>query len=214
VKTVKDYILIALLGVGVAVVALMYSPVGSPHLYHNMDRISVGSSVQFYGKIENAPRQSATSAHAHTPFDNAMVSTSTINFGSSSPSSSLGSTSGNHSSHYALGMSHSIYTLKSTGGGGGGADMAFSSGGKRDNENGEGISLGAFAMPKSSSSSSFASSSPFSPKITAPYASDQGGMDPGADPTGLPLPLENDALILTVCVIIYFALKKYKCLVE
>jgi hypothetical protein len=214
VKTVKDYILFALLVVGVAVVALMYSPVGSPQLYHDTDRIGIVSSVQFYGKIENAPRQSATSAHAHTPFDNAMLPTSTISFGSSSPSNSLGSASGNHSSLYALGISHTDYTLKSSGGGGGGADMAFSSGGTRDNENGQGISLGGFSMPHSSSSSSFASSSPFSPKIAAPYATNEGGMDPGADPTSEPLPLNEDVMWWLVCAVGYIAIKKYNFLLR
>ena len=210
-ETVKDYILYSLMAVGVAVVALMYSPVGSPQFYDGDRGYEVLSSVRFDGQIVNAPSQSFSSHHAYTPFDNATVPTSTVDFGSSSSSNSAGSASGNHSSNLTLGMTQSDHTLKSRGGGGGGAGMAFSSGGTRnnDNANGQGISFGAFSMPRSSSSPSFVSSSPFSPKIAAPYATNEGGMDPGADPTSEPLPLEDDVLMLLVFAIGYFAFKKY-----
>ena len=207
-ETVKDYILYALIAVGVAVVALMYSPYGSPQLYEGDKEGDVVSSVRFDGPIVNAPRQSFSSHHAHTPFDNGLIQ-STINFRTSSSSSSVSSSSGTMSSHYSMGVSQHDYTLKSSGGGGGGGEMAFASQGKKTNDDGQGAGMGGFGMRNNSGSSVLNTSSPFSPKIAAPYATNEGGMDPGADPTSEPLPLEDDMLMLLVFALGYFVFKKY-----
>jgi hypothetical protein len=203
-NSAKDIVLLVVISLGVAILALLYSPIGSPQLY-NFETASIHKSVQFDGHITNSPRHTWTNIDYTNPFEGIQIKPSPIN--NTTPNYAVISTNDKQTSNYTVNLSNSIEEPISKNSGGMGSDGVFFSLSSMKKQNKQDPNLMAFSYDLPSKKSNPFS---FEPKNKAPYAANEGGMDPGADPTSEPLPLDNEVGILILFLSLYFLFKKYK----
>jgi len=206
-KKTKNILLGLLIWAGL-LIAVLYSPIGSPNLYTSQDYYAINQGVNFEkAEIANATKVRATTDNA----DNALpdmpdVSSTGHEATGSSTGSSSAATAASQGSSYA-GQSLSSPSSNSSGSaGGGGVAVMIGGGGSRGNAGASGVSM--------SSGGITSLSSPEQSYSTVKQASKTGtlgttgGTDPGGDPTGNPIPVGDGWGVFVFFGVCYVAYKK------
>jgi len=188
-------------------VAVLYSPVGSPDLYVPVSYNGANQWVDIAGvEFGNKPGISnSNSGNAE-----AMPSMSSDYSSRAGGSSSFGGSSTQYSSGSGSfgGSSGMSKSNGASGGMGGGAMSGFSSGSSKKSDGG-GAASGGGIMSMSSNQSTLQNNS-VTTKQAIGYSGGTGGTDPGSDPSGGAIPVGDGWLFLLVLLSVYTIYKKLR----
>lgn len=184
-------------------IAVLYSPVGSPNLYTSQNYYSGNQSLTFKdGVIPNASKiKSSQEYNDDAPVLPDISESLHSNYVSGSYSSTLVSSSQGYS--YSGGQTQSYQNNNYSGGAGGGGSFIVSG------RSGGSAASSGFSMSSGISTMSVTSNlNATTPKqnVTS-YTADSGGTDPGGDPTGDPIPV-GDGWGLFILFGMYYAVYK------
>jgi len=177
----------------------LYSPVGSPELYHPVVLSDESRYEIFYNSIPNSPRGRGSSSFSDYSAPEM-----------SSPFSGIGTAQNSNVVSVSNVGSASMYSAKNeqiaSSGMSGGGSLGGVASGSRSGKGSE-SSVGSLAFTPFSNSISPNSGGT---RQMANYAPSSGGLDPGDDPTDPPIPIGDGNWILIVLIFPYICWKFYK----
>ena len=187
-------------------VAVLYSPVGSPDLYVPVSYSDSNQGIDIAG-VEFNNKPSITNSSSGN--GGSMPSTPS-DFGSRTSGSSSsfggGSMPSNSTSGAFVGSSGMSTSKGANGGMGGGAMSGLSSGSSKKTE-GSNTSSGGGIMSMSSNQSMLENNS-VTTRQAVGYSGGTGGTDPGDDPSGAPIPVGDGWIFLLILLSVYTIYKK------
>jgi len=188
-------------------VAVLYSPIGSPGLYSSQNyyvenrSITTGNIV-----IQNSPKVNSASENSENGLD--IPDISSMPRTNYSVSNYQSAHSGSHGSSYGV-QSQSYQNVNSSGSTGQSQEgSSFISSGKSSSRNSAGSS--AIVMTNGITTLSVTNdiSSNSTKQSATPYRGGSGGTDPGGDPTSPPIPVGDGWGLLVMFGLCYVAFKK------
>jgi hypothetical protein len=188
-------------------IAVLYSPIGSPNLYSSQNYYAINQGVNFENnEIPNATkvRTSTDNADNNDP-DIPDVSGTELGATGSSVSNTPSTTSSAQGSSYAA-QSPALPGNNSSGSAGGGGVAIIAGGGSRSSAGSSGVSMTSGGITTLSSSNLSYSSVKQASKTGT--LGTTGGTDPGGDPTGAPIPVGDGWGLFVLFGCCYAAFKK------
>ena len=183
-------------------IAVLYSPVGSPGLYSSQNYFAANQSAAMkQGAIQNAPVRHSSQENNESDPDMPDISpVSKTKFSSGNYNQPATSSAGSYS-----GMQNSTYqsdnSVRNESGGSGNAIIAG-----RSSRNSEGTS--GMTMTNGLTAMSLTSELNPANRQSATAITPAGGPDPGGDPTGPPIPVGDGWGILVLFACIYVLVKR------
>ena len=190
-------------------VAVLYSPIGSPDLYSSQNyyvdnrTISTGNTV-----IQNAPKSNSETENTDNGLD--IPDISSMSRPTYTVSNNQSANSGSHGSSYGV-QSQSYQNDNASGATGQSQEgSSFISSGKSSSRNNAGSSAivmtnGITTLSLTNDLSSISTKQSTAP---TPYRGGSGGTDPGGDPTAPPIPVGDGWGLLVMFGLCYVAFKK------
>lgn len=188
-------------------IAVLYSPIGSPNLYSSQNYYAINQGVNFENnEIPNATKvRTSTDNTDNNDPDIPDVSGTELGATGSSVGNTPSATSSTRGSSYAM-QSPVSQSNNSSGSTGGGGVVMMGGGGSRSSAGSSGISMTSGGITTLSSSNLSYSSVKQASK--AQTLTTTGGTDPGGDPTGNPIPVGDGWRIFSLLGVCYAAFKK------
>jgi len=205
----KKNILVWIFTWAALLLVVLYSPIGSPDLYSSSDyyagipnadlsRSNIGSSPNF--------NESGSDNAINVPDYSSAESSSKSSAGYGYTAPASGNTSSGSAASYSASEAQSYLNSKdgSSGSMGGGGNTFISNNGSKGSDASSTVSMTSSGITTLSSD---LTSTP-STKQSVPYAINQGGTDPGGDPTGPPIPVGDGWVFLLLLAVGYGIIKK------
>jgi len=191
-------------------IAVLYSPIGSPDLYYSHNEYAVNQSIPVNaGGIVNAPRSGAVSESNDNGQDMPDLSTPSRTSYSVSSTQSSGGASSQGPSYSTQAQSYQNNNSSGSSQNGGGGSF-ISGGGSRSSAASSGVTMtnGITTL----STTTILGNQTTKQGATATTNSNNGGTDPGGDPTGPPIPV-GDGWELFILFGVCYAAFKYRSII-
>jgi len=192
-------------------VAVLYSPVGSPNLYAPVNYNTVNQGIAFTSAdVQNAPSIQTSNGGGSQGLSIPSYTTTTgVGLGSmSAGASNQNSRSNMNGGGISYGFSKSNGSNGMAGGGSGlgsGFSMSGKGSGNGDNESSQAGGLLSLATNSTTSNGSMSRQG-----ANTYLTSGSGATDPGDDPTGDPIPVGDGWIFLLILVSVYTVWKKFR----